>query len=388
MRLLPGAWAAMRRFQSLPAESRSIVFYAEGAADWAHFSSVIDELTGPLGRTICYLTSEPSDPVLTRRHDRILTFCIGSGAVRTVLFRLLSAKVMVMTLPDLNAFHLKRSVNPVHYAYVFHCMNSTHMIYRRGAFDAYDTIFCVGPHHVREIRKTEELYGLKPKTLVEHGCGRLDMILARVQAAPSADAAPGRSRHVLVAPSWGPCSLLENPCGMELLRTLLEADYRVTLRLHPMTVRHAPALPGTIARQLGSPDRFSVETDMTAQASLHDSDVMVSDWSGAALDYAFGLERPVLFVNTPMKINNPEYEKIGIAPLEITVRSEVGDVVEPGQVGDAPRKIERLCGDPAAFQQRIRDARDRWIYHIGSSGRVGARAIMELADRPSSAGGR
>ena len=378
----------MRRFQSLPAESRSIVFYAEGAADWAHFSPVIDELTGPLGRTICYLTSEATDPILTRRNDRILAFCIGSGAARTWLFRMLSAKVMVMTLPDLDTFHLKRSVNPVHYAYLFHCMNSTHMIYRRGAFDAYTTIFCVGPHHAREIRKTEEVYGLKPKALVEHGCGRLDMILARRQAAPSAVAGTRQPRHVLVAPSWGPCSLLENPCGMELLRTLLDAGYRVTLRMHPMTVRHAPALPGTIAQQIGSPDRFSVETDMTSQASLHDSDVMVSDWSGAALDYAFGLERPVLFVNTPMKINNPEYEKIGITPLEVAVRGEVGDVVEPSQIGDAPSKIDRLCGDPAAFQQRIRDARDRWIYHIGSSGRVGAQALAELADRPSAAGGR
>ena len=387
MRLFPAAWAGMRGFQSLPAESRSIVFYAEGAADWAHLSPIVDELTGPLGRTICYLTSERSDPVLTRRHDRILPFYIGSGTARTALFRLLSAKVMVMTLPDLDTFHLKRSVKPVHYAYVFHCMNSTHMIYRRGAFDAYDTIFCVGPHHVREIRKTEDLYGLKPKALVEHGCGRLDMILARVQGAPSADAT-GRPRHVLVAPSWGSCSLLENPCGVELLRTLLDAGYRVTLRLHPMTVRQSPALADTIVRQLGSPDRFSVETDMTSQASLHDSDVMVSDWSGAALDYAFGLGRPVLFVNTPMKVNNPDYERIGIVPLEVAVRSEVGDVVEPGEVSDAPRKIEHLCRDRAAFQQRIRDARDRWIYHIGSSGRVGARAVMELADRPSSAGNR
>ena len=32
------------------------------------------------------------------------------------------------------------------------------MIYQRKAFDAFDTVFCVGPHHMQEIRKNESLY--------------------------------------------------------------------------------------------------------------------------------------------------------------------------------------------------------------------------------------
>ena len=33
---------------------------------------------------------------------------------------------------------------------------------------------------------------------------------------------------------------------------------------------------------------------------------MVSDWSGVAMEFAFGLERPVLFIDVPRKTNNPE----------------------------------------------------------------------------------
>ena len=46
-----------------------------------------------------------------------------------------------MTIPDLGQLWLKRSVHPVRYVYLFHSTNSTHTVYRKGAFDAYDTIF-------------------------------------------------------------------------------------------------------------------------------------------------------------------------------------------------------------------------------------------------------
>src|SRR5438093_13437904 len=58
-------------------------------------------------------------------------------------------------LTDLDAYHLMRSAAyPVHYVYVFHSMVSSHMVFRPKAYDAYDTILCVGPHHTREIRQT------------------------------------------------------------------------------------------------------------------------------------------------------------------------------------------------------------------------------------------
>ena len=94
-----------------------------------------------------------------------------------------------MTLPDLGNLWLKRSVHPVEYVYVFHSMNSTHTSYRRGAFDNFDTILCVGPHHVDEIRKAEEVYGLPAKRLVEHGSTKLDRLLAEFGDATTIGAA-------------------------------------------------------------------------------------------------------------------------------------------------------------------------------------------------------
>ena len=59
------------------------------------------------------------------------------------------------------------------------------------------------------------------------------------------------------------------------------------------------------------------------------SAAMVSDWSGAATEYAFALERPVAFVSTPQKIRNPDWRRIGLPGFEEAIRSEIGCIVAP-----------------------------------------------------------
>jgi len=373
------AWASLRAFNGLSREERTIVFYAESRADWAHLGPIIEELTERMERTVYYVTSEADDPILGTGNGRVRAFYVGTGATRTTFFRLLEATVLVLTLPDLETYHLKRSVHPVHYVYVFHSMVSSHMIYRKGAFDAYDTILCVGPHHIAEIRRTEEVYELKPKELVEHGYGRLDLILATAAERPPFEPSTGESKKLLLAPSWGECSFIEAPYGAELIRILLDAGHEVVLRLHPMTVRHHPKLAQQMTAAFG--DRsFRVETDMREQASLHTSDLMVGDWSGAALEYAFGLERPVLFIDTPKKVNNPEYERIGLTAVEESIRTEIGAIVDPPNLSAALPHIERLTADPAAFTERLRRARELTVYNVGRSANVGATHVAHLAD--------
>jgi len=378
---LLGDWREWRRFNALPRAARSIVFYAESRADWVHFEPIIEQLTGPLERTICYLTSEAADPVLQRHSARLLPFAIGSGTVCTALFKTIDADVMVLTLNDLDAYHLKRSARPVHYVYVCHTLASTHRIFRKGSLNAYDTILCSGPHHTREIRRSEEVYGVKAKRLIEHGYGRLDSLLRNhSQRAPFTPSA-GDSKRVLIAPSWGKNSLAES-CGSELVERLLAAGHHTILRPHPMTTRQHPKLIDAFVRRFGNQPLFVLETDARSEESLHTSDIMISDWSGAALEFAFGLERPVLFVDVPPKINNPEWERIGFPALEVVLRPEIGAVVAPDRLADVPAGIQRLCADLNAKTNAIRRARAAWVYNVGTSGVVGANAVLDALPPP------
>src|SRR5215510_10989106 len=169
-------WKSYRRFRVLPADERRIVFYSETHQDWHHLQPLIDTLTGSLSRTVCHVTSESTVPLpsSTGAHG----FRIGAGAVCTWFFQMLEADVMVLTMLDLGNFHLKRSVHPVHYAYVFHSMGSTHMVDHENSYDHYDSLLCVGPHHVAEIRRREEMKGFRPKHLFAYGYPRLERLVA------------------------------------------------------------------------------------------------------------------------------------------------------------------------------------------------------------------
>ena len=134
-------WRQYRAFKRLPGEKRKIVVFSESAQDWCHHASVIDELTGRLGRSICYVASDSTDPGLHQDNPAIHPFCIGNGFLRIVFFQTLQADVMVTQLLDLDNKDLKRSVHPVHYVYMFHSLISTHMADHENSFDHYDTIF-------------------------------------------------------------------------------------------------------------------------------------------------------------------------------------------------------------------------------------------------------
>ena len=368
-------WRELRRFQRLRQAERRIVVYSEDEASWAHLEPIVEELLANFEGLICYVRSDSRDIRPKAPDQRLQCFYVGDGFVRTWFFLFLRADILLMTMPDLETYHLKRSVvHPVHYVYAFHSLVSTHMIYRLGAFDHFDTILCAGPHHEREIRATESVRLLEPKRLIEHGYGRVDTLLREAGAAlPVRNRAP----HVLVAPSWGPQGLIESR-GLELAEILLDAGFQVTFRPHPVTTKKWPERLEAVRQKYGGRSGFLLDTEISSCESLLRSDVMVSDWSGVALEYAFGLERPVLFVDVPRKVNNPDYEQIRNEPLEVTIRDEIGEVISADRLEDLPEAVRRLAVNPQAFRERIRKARRETIYNLGKSGAVGAQAIIDL----------
>lgn len=371
-------WAQLRKFRKLDASFREVVFYSEGKGDWPHLGPVIESLLERHEQRICFVTSDATDPGLKLEHERYRSFLIGSGAVRTVLFRTIECSHFVMTLVDLDRFHLKRSVHSVHYIYLFHSINSTHTVYREHAFDAYDTILCAGPHHVDEIRKTEARYGLRAKELIEHGSVKIDTVIQQCVGFDSS-VSSGATRVILVAPSWGECSIIERPVGTDVIDSLVAAGYEVVLRLHPMTVRRLPELVNSIQRRYAGNKRFVLEEDMNAIESWRRSDLMISDWSGAAIEYAFATLKPVIYLNTAQKINNQAWQQIDAPSFEDVIRYEIGSVVELGSVAGLPSVIEQVCGDSTQRIERVLRAREKWIFNVGHSAEVAADYIASLA---------
>lgn len=368
-----------KAFEQLPLADRVITFYAEDGGSWPHFAPIITALVDELGLSVSYLTSSDTDPILSAGLPGVRPFFVGEGVKRAFLFQTMEVGVLVATVPQLGISVLPRSRQAAalgtQYVYVFHSMASTHMIYEPDGFDHYDTVMCVGPYMIDEIRRREGLQGLAAKELVEHGYGRLDTILA--DATPGARVRGDRPT-VLVAPSWGPTCTFET-MGVEVVRALLDGGCRVIARPHPMTTKKSPHAIEQLAAAFGADPNFELDEDIAAARSLHESDVMVSDWSGAALEYAFGLERPVVFLDVARKVNNPDYGALDLEPFEASVRERIGAVIATDELHALVPAVQEIVRTADDWRTRLQGVRDDTIFNVGHSGRVAAEVIAAKA---------
>ena len=371
----------LEKFNKLDLDERSIVFYSESSVLlYPYVEQIIKELE-KRDQKICYVTSSKDDPIFKNESKKIKSFYIGDGSVKYKFFWELKAKVVIMTMPDLENYWIKRSiVFPVHYIYVFHSMNSTHMAFQKEAFDRFNTIFCVGQYQIQEIRATEQLYNLKQKNLVEYGYGLLDKLLkSRPLHSQQNFLSKNNKKKILIAPSWGKQNLLEST-GIELIKILLDAGYHVTVRPHPMTVKKSSKLIKQIKEKFEKNPDFLLDTNTSSFEQLFSSYALITDWSGIGHEYAFVCERPVIYVDVPKKAWNKEYEKIGLEPFEISIRDKIGEIVSIQDIESIPERIEFLYGHVTEFKSKIEKIRNDAVFNIRKSGEVAANEIIKIVN--------
>lgn len=371
-------WKELRKFESLTFDERSIVFYAENKASMNHFKSLILELTEKMNLSICYVTSVKNDPIFSTKNQKIKSYYVGDGAARTKFFLTLKAKVLIMDMPDLETFHIKRSkTHPVHYVYVFHSMFSIHSYLRKGAIDNYDTIFCVGEHHENEIRETEKVYGLKPKKLIKYGFGRLDTLIDEKKN--YSETSSENKNLILIVPSYGDNNLLE-VCGIELIDYLLKSNFKILLRPHFRILNDTTDLVKSIKEKFENYSNFILEDGIIPSNLFHNSLCMISDWSGISLEYAFVFERPVIFIDVPKKNLNPNVNDIPLEPIEISIRNKIGYVVSPDNLKEITNILKNLEKNNQKFEEQIKSIRSKTVYNVGDSAIIGAKYILQLIE--------
>lgn len=371
----------LKRFESLEQEERKIVFYSENKNSMFIFESLINELINVHNYNICYVTSSKNEPLLKTSNKKIKTFCIGEGIARAKFFIYLQADILIMTMPDLETFHIKRSkIYPVHYVYVFHAMVSTHLAYRKSAFDYFDSIFCVGPYQIDEIRSAEKIYNLKPKKLIPCGYSHLDNLIKKYGKKIEEIKTEDNQTQILLAPSWGENGLFETIIE-DLIDVLLNSEYKIILRLHPMTLKLSKKKISSIKKKFSSNPNFKLELDLPNFDSFLFSDVMITDWSGVALEFAFAFEKPVLYIDVPKKINNPHFEDISQIPIEVSIREKIGKIILPSEIKHISTEIETLKEKSSEIKENIKKIRETEIFNVGSSEKNSAKYIIELLNK-------
>ena len=364
--------ADYKRFFSVA--NKHLVFYSESSGFYKYYRATIAYLLSHTNIIVHYVTSDPADQIfeIAKNQSRIRPYYIGEKKLIT-LFMKMDADMVIMTMPDLQNFHIKRSYvrKDVEYVYVPHGLDSLNLTMRTGSVDHYDAVLCVGPNQKEEIKKTEEVYNLPPKKLVE--CGY--MLLDDMRAGFSEKADCSEQPVILIAPSWQEANIMDS-CIDELLTSLQYTGYHIVVRPHPQYVKHREAqLNDLKARYAGTP-QVEIQTNFASNSTVFQADLLITDWSGIAYEYAYTTCRPVLFVNTPMKVMNPEYERIGVVPINISIRKEIGREIEPEDAGQVNIVVEEMIAQRGEYQERIRKLACQNVYNLGQSAQCSGRFIL------------
>ena len=368
--------------------NKKLVIYAEKSGFYKYFEGLIRELTRRSNITIHYVTNDPNDVIfeVAKENTQIKPYYIGVKKMIPLMMRL-EADMVVMTTPDLDKFYLKRSImqKDVEYVYVPHDSMSVHMGFREGALDAFDTVFCAGPHTEREIRETEEVYGLPEKTLVRFGYPLVDKLIEAGEAERASHKTGGR-REILIAPSWNEDNLLDS-CVDVLIDGLMCEDYHITVRPHPEYVKRYGARMNAIVERFADKvgEGLSFELDFSGNRSIYSADLLITDWSGISVEYCFATKRPAIFVNTKMKVLNPNWQKIKSTPVEISLRSIVGVAVEKEELSNISEIAADLFARGGEYEERIEKTLDEFLFNIGTAERAGADYILSSLARKAEA---
>ena len=360
--------ADYKRF--LSGQRKKLVFYSEKNGFYKYYKNIIEEIIRRTNIVVHYITSDPQDEVFALESEQFKPYYIGENRL-IVLMMKLEADIMVMTTPDLENYQLKRSYvkKDIEYLYVPHDVNSSNLTFHKDALDHFDTIFVSGMQNKAEIREREEKYGFPPKNLVEWGSSVIDNMAAAYEEVQN------DTKTVLIAPSWQKDNIMES-CIEELLDGLKDEGYRVVVRPHPQYVRHFEERIDRLARKYADAG-VEVQKDFSSNKTVYTADVLVTDWSSIAFEYAFSTLKPVLFINTPMKVVNPDYQELQTMPIDLVLRDKVGISLAPEELAQVASAVRSLLCDNRFSREAVAALRDTYIYNVGRSGEVGAQYIIQ-----------
>ena len=361
--------------------NKHIVFYSESSGFYKYFENIIAELLRCTNIVIHYVTSDPDDQIfaLAQKQPRIRPYYIGEKKLITLFIRM-DADIVVMTVPDLETYHLKRSRarRDVEYVYVFHGMFTGLSTLRAGALDHFDTLLTPAPGFEDEMRAWNRQHDLPDQRMVPCGYGVIDNMAAQYERMEKTETPVKR---VLIAPSWQPDNVMELSLH-DLAEPLLAAGWDVTVRPHPQYLRRFPGKMEALIESCRDYDgeHFRFQMGFSSNETVFASDLLVTDWSNIGYEFALATKKPVLFVNTPRKMVNDEWteEDIRKYSTDAAIRDIIGAALEPAQVREkAAETAAMLLEKRGEYAQVIENVRRTRLYHFGESGKYGAQYLID-----------
>ena len=362
-----------RKFFSIV--NKHLVFYSESNGFYKYYKAIIEYLLENTNIVIHYITSDYNDNIfnMEKENKNIKAYYIEEKRLITLMMQM-DADVVVMTMPDIGNYHIKRSYvrKDIEYIYIPHGMDSINLTMRTCSTNNYDTVFTTGKYQKEEQEKTNEVYKLKNRKLFDWGYSLLDDMIKDYEK----NKFQNSKKTVLIAPSWQKDNIVDI-CLNEILESLKQEDLKIIVRPHPQHVRHMKEKFENMKEQYKNNKNIEIQTDFSSNNTVFNADLVITDWSAIAFEYSYTTKKPVLFIDTPMKIMNPDYKKINVEPFNIWARNEIGEVISVEECKNINKVVCKMLNESSEYSERINKLVNDSVYNIGKSGEIGANYIIE-----------
>ena len=360
--------------------NKHLVFYSESNGFYKYFKGIIEYLLEHTNITIHYITSDYNDNIfkLAEKNNQLKAYYIEEKKLITLMMKM-DADVVVMTMPDLDTYHIKRSYvrKDITYVFIPHGIDSINLTQRYKSINAYDVFFACGKYQRLEAEKTYEHFGLQRK-IYDWGYSLLDdMINDYQKEIKDNPKKSSKTKSILIAPSWQKDNICDL-CLEEVIDALKKnKNYKITVRPHPQEVRHMPEKFEMLKEKYKDNKNIEIQTDFAKNDTIFKADLLITDWSSIGYEYAYTTKKPVIFINTPMKIMNPNYKDIDIEPINIWSRDIIGKSVDLKNVKNIDKDVSYLLENGKKYEKDINKMLKDSIYNLGTSASVGAKYIIE-----------
>lgn len=265
------------------------VIFSDSKRYWNIFRLVCDEFESreiPL----TYYTMSEDDPALTRNYKYVTREYIGDGNSAFAKMNFLKADVVLSTTPGLDVYQWKRSKDVKYYIHIPHSVDDL-TGYRMFGLDYYDAVLLSGNHISEEIRQLEKLRNLPAKDIQIVGLTYFDELDEKIKNSSKKE---NDKPVILLAPSWGPSSIL-NRYGSKAIDALLSTGYKIVVRPHPQSKASEKDMLDNLMKKY--PD-LEWNFDNDNFDILNRADLLISDFSGVIFDFALVFGKPIIYADT------------------------------------------------------------------------------------------
>ncbi len=323
---------------SIKTDKKFIVFYSENRNYRNYLISVIENIASEKNFKVAYVSSDEKDKDSFVNNVEI--FFVGAGIFRLLFFTLIKCDFLITSLSNLNN-NIKVSKNCKKLAYIPHSLCSTHKVYEKKAFEHYDIFFSLGNYQKLELERAENLYGYKRKKIFNVGYPYLEKIKDQSEAYDVN--IRDKRNNIVLALSWqrNKENLFDN-YAEKIIEKLIKKNFFVTLRIHPETLKRSKKNVNSIIKKFDLNEKFSINTDLQNMECFKNSEILISDNGGVAMEFVYIYKKPVLFINYKEKIQNQDYKDISDETFEDNFKNNYCRNMNIGSIDEIDLEIQKI----------------------------------------------